>query len=92
MVKTPSPSTKGIARDHRPPGTKHAPPNNMSNGACYAGRLSTRDGSADQLPTVATPASDITIERLFTVGSQTAHWWKTDIPVNAGLLGTEMAD
>ena len=28
-----------------------------------------------QLPMVATPASDITIERLLTVGSQIAHWW-----------------
>ena len=43
-------------------------------GRFYVSVARGHDGS-DQFPTVATKASDITIDRLFTDGSQTAHWW-----------------
>jgi hypothetical protein len=48
--------------------------------------------AADQLPTVATAASDITIDRLLTDGSQMAHWWNTDRPVSAWLFGIVIVD
>ena len=34
----------------------------------------------------------MTIESAFTLGSQTAHWWKIARPVSAWLLGTGTAD